>query len=94
MEAHLGVRHVAARMRIVVVAAQILHVAEDMAELVLRHRLAEPAAEPEIGDRRLLAVEPVEREILHHDDAAAIQELTPHIGEHVAERLERESRRA
>src|SRR5882672_1936028 len=91
MEAHLGGGHVAARMRILVVAAQILHVAENMAELVLRHGLAKPAAQTHIGNRCLLALEPVEREILHHDDAATLQELSPHIGEHLAERLKRKA---
>src|SRR5438132_12666968 len=91
MEAHLGTGHIAACMRITILAPQILHVAKDMSELILRHGLAEPAAETDVGDRRFLAVEPVEREILHHDNAAAIQEFTLHVGEHVAERRERKA---
>ena len=57
--------------------------AEDVAELVLRHGLPEMRAEPDIGDGDTLAVETVEREILHHHDAAAVHQLAAHVNEHV-----------
>src|SRR5215467_5846568 len=62
--------------------------AKDVAKLILRHRPTEPGAEPDKGDRRFLAIEPFERKILHHDDAAAVHQLAPHVVKHLAERLE------
>ena len=90
MEQHFGAGHVAARVGIGVVAAEVLHVAEDVTLPVLRHGHAHVAAEPEIGDRRRLAVEAVDREVLHHHHAAAVEQLAPDVGHHLGERGERE----
>ena len=70
-------------MRIGVVATKILHMAEHVSLLVLGHGAAEIGAQSDVGDRGLLAVEPFDRKALHHHDAAPIQELAPHIREHV-----------
>src|SRR5690242_21884913 len=83
MKQHLGIGHIAARLRIGIIATEILHVAEDVALVVLRHGIAEIATEPKIRDRRLLAIEALNGEILQHDDAATIGQLAIHVREHV-----------
>ena len=64
--------------------------AEDVAGLVLRHGLAEMGAKPDIGDGGALTVEAVEREVLHHHDAAAVQQLAADVSKHVGKGTQRE----
>src|SRR5581483_1409218 len=78
MEADLRARHVAARVRIRVVAAEVLHVPEQVATAVLRDRAPEIRPEAEVGDRLPLAVELLHGEALQHDDAAPAQQLLAH----------------
>src|SRR3954464_10149093 len=90
MKAHLRAGHVAARIGIGVVAAEVLDVPQDVALPVLRDALAEVSAEPEVAERLALAVEPLDRESLQHDDAAPFHELAPHVGKHRGKAPERE----
>ena len=90
MEQHLGAGHVAARVGIGVVTAEILHVAEDVPLPVLRHCLPEIGPHPKIRDGGRRAIETLDWKPLHHDHAAAIDQFAAHVGKHVRESPERE----
>ncbi len=64
---------IAAIGRPVIVQANILHVAQDMALGVLRHGLAQMRAEAEIGDAALPLRPAVDRHAAHQDEAPAVQ---------------------
>src|SRR5262249_59453087 len=74
MEGLLVRRLVDARGRIVDAAAEVLHVTEDMALAVLRHRLAEIRADAEVGRGRLLDRIALDRNAAEDDEAATAQQ--------------------
>src|SRR6185312_7947748 len=64
----------------------------NMALPVLRHLLAEMGAEPQIGDRLALAVEPIQREAAQHDDAAPVFQLVSYLLEQIGGAAQRKMR--
>src|ERR1700722_3227220 len=90
MEGLLVGRLIDARGRDVDVAAEIPHVAEDMALAVLRDRLAEPGADAEEGRGRLLDAVALDRNAAQNDEAAPGGKIAgPHPGERSAEPRQR-----
>jgi hypothetical protein len=73
-----------------IVAAEILHVAEDVSLHVLRHRTAEIRAQPEVSYGAPERIERVHGKTLQHDDAAAVEELASHIAQDVGKVAQRE----
>src|SRR4051794_13191766 len=89
VEQHFGASHVAASVRIGVIAAEILHMTKNVPLPILRHGLPEIASQAEIGDRLLLAIEAIDRKALQHDNAATVQQLAANIPEDIRKTLER-----
>src|SRR4051794_1928045 len=75
-----------------VVLTEVFHVAKDVAIFVLRHLVSEISANTEIRDRSALAIEFVEREVLHHDHAATVEQLLPHVSHETSQRSKRKIR--
>ena len=64
--------------------------AEDVAVLVLHHRLSDVRTEAEVGDRLAGAIELLDREVLQHHDAAAVEQLAAHVAQGLAKRAKPE----
>ena len=89
MKAHLGIGVVAAPGGAVILA-DVFDVPKYVTVLVLHHLLAEIGAKPHIADRDAFPVQPLDREILHHHQAATVDQLAADIGQHVGELVQRE----
>src|SRR5262245_8936828 len=82
VEANLRIRVVAAA-RGAVIFADVLHMPKHVPVPVLHHLVAEIGAKPHIGDRNTFAVQPINWKILHHHEAAPIDQFSANIGENV-----------